>query len=134
MKFVSQIQRYAGSSIVAAALLLGGCVSPVQLPQEDTRPVAIAAEAVEPRFEVKRLRLGRGHNAAKGAGKGFLYGAMLPFWACEPDCGDGAVLMLLLVAPFTGAVGAVIGTMVGAARAPEFDTDRFSAVDKQAVE
>lgn len=133
MKSATHIQRHAGFSIVAAALLLGGCVSPGQTPEEDTRPVAIATQAVVPEFEVKELDIGRGRNAGKGAGKGFIYGAMLPLGACGSGCDDGVVLALLL-APFTAAAGAVIGTMVGAASAPEVDNDRFSEVDRQAIE
>ena len=132
MKFAVRIQRYASSSIVAAALLLGGCASPGQLPRNDTRPLAIATQAVEPRFEVKELDMGRGRNAGFGAAKGFFYGASLPMRACEPECGH--VRLMFILAPITGTIGAVIGTVVGAARAPELNTDPFSEVDRQSVE
>lgn len=74
------------------------------MPHEDERPIAIATEAFEAEFEVREFDIGRGRNAGRGAGRGFVEGAALAFKACGSDCGDAAVLMLLL-APFTAAAG-----------------------------
>ena len=71
---------------------------------EDERAIAIATEAFEAEFEVREFDIGRGRNAGRGAGRGFVEGAALAFKACGSDCGDAAVLMLLL-APFTAAAG-----------------------------
>lgn len=132
MKFRTQIQRYLGSGAVLAALLVSGCVSPGRAPRNDA-PIAIATEAVEPEFQVRQLDIGRGVNAGKGAGFGFLQGALLPLRGCSSGCGDGAALALLLV-PFTAAAGTVVGAIAGAASKPEVDNDRFSKEGKQSVE
>ena len=131
MNFSKRI--HLSSSLLAAAFLLGGCSSTGSLPPEDHRPIAIATEAFEAEIEVREFDIGRGRNAGRGAGKGFVAGAALPFQACGSDCGDAAVLMILL-APFTAAAGTVVGAMAGVASKPEVDFDRFEDQDRQAVE
>jgi hypothetical protein len=121
------------SALLAAALVLGGCSTPGSLPDEDQRPIAIATQAYETEFKVREFDIGRGRNAGKGAGAGFIQGAMAPFAMCDSNCGDGAVFLLLL-APFTAAAGTVIGAMAGAASKPEVDFDRIDKVDQKAVE
>lgn len=131
MKFANQVHLF--SRLIVAALVLGGCATPGAMPHEDERPIAIATEAFEAEFEVREFDIGRGRNAGRGAGKGFVAGAALPFQACGSDCGDAVVLMILL-APFTAAAGTVVGAMAGVASKPEVDFDRFSDLDRKAVE